>query len=181
MLHLYFVFPIEDLHNVTSIYTCMTLPCSLVSFLYSVVWRKTTKHTVILDLLHNRILNFTRVYVLIFLSLSCSLVLWYELMKSSETFCCVFQYQTVGRGNQHGGQSRIWWLAKLAWYDITWKPSIHNLTFSFLSLILYTSPCYIWFFFSSFKILSNAYLHVYFSICFFWMHLLVQHSIWKYV
>ena len=24
-------------------------------------------------------------------------------MKSSGTFCCVFQYQTVGRGNQHGG------------------------------------------------------------------------------
>ena len=24
-------------------------------------------------------------------------------MKSSGTFCCVFQYQTVGKGNKYGG------------------------------------------------------------------------------
>ena len=30
---------------------------SLVSFLNRVVWRKTTKHAIILDLLHNRILD----------------------------------------------------------------------------------------------------------------------------
>ena len=36
-------------------YTRTILSCSLVSFLYSTVWRKTTKHTDIWDLLHNRI------------------------------------------------------------------------------------------------------------------------------
>ena len=25
-------------------------------------------------------------------------------MKKSGTFCCDFQYQTVGKGNQHGGR-----------------------------------------------------------------------------
>ena len=25
-------------------------------------------------------------------------------MKSSGTFCCVFQYHTVEKGNQHGGR-----------------------------------------------------------------------------
>ena len=37
------------------------------------------KHAVILDLLYNKTLYFNRVCVLIFLSVSCSLVLWYEL------------------------------------------------------------------------------------------------------
>ena len=30
------------------------------------------------------------------------LVLWYELRKSCKAFCCLFQYQTVEKGNQHG-------------------------------------------------------------------------------
>ena len=64
----------------------------------------TTKHAVIFDLLHNRILDFTRVGVLIFLSLSLSLVLWHKLIKSSWTLCCVFQFRTAGKGNQHGGR-----------------------------------------------------------------------------
>ena len=33
-------------------------------------------------------------------------VLYYDtnLIKASGTFCCVFQCQTVGKGNQHGGR-----------------------------------------------------------------------------
>ena len=43
--------------------------------------------------------------MLIFLSLSCNLVhvMWYELHKN-RTFCCVFQYHPVRRGNQHGSR-----------------------------------------------------------------------------
>ena len=59
---------IECLHDAVGTYTRMILPRSLVSFLYSAV-RKKTKHAVVLDLLHNSILNVTRVCVLIFLSL----------------------------------------------------------------------------------------------------------------
>ena len=59
--------------------------------LYSVVWRKTTKQAIILDSLRDRILKFhLSVCVLIFLSLSCSLVIWYELNENSGTlfvFC----------------------------------------------------------------------------------------------
>ena len=43
-----------SLHDTVCTYTRMILPRSLVSFLYSVVWRKTTKHTFIFDSPHNR-------------------------------------------------------------------------------------------------------------------------------
>ena len=36
-----------------------------------------------------------------------SVVVWYcdtNLIKSSRTFCCIFQYQPVVTGNQHGGR-----------------------------------------------------------------------------
>ena len=56
-------------------------PRSMVSFLYCAVWRKTTKHSVIWDLLNSRIYDFNRVCVLMFLPLGCSLVLRYELNK----------------------------------------------------------------------------------------------------
>ena len=54
---------IECLHNAVRTYMRTILPCSLVSFLYGTVWRKTTKHDVILHLLHNRTLNLTTVCV----------------------------------------------------------------------------------------------------------------------
>ena len=57
-----------------------TAPCFLGFLLYSALWRKkTTKHAIILESLHSRILYFTQVRVLMFFSLSCNLVLWYEL------------------------------------------------------------------------------------------------------
>ena len=80
---------IEGLHYAVHSHTRMILPCSLVSFFYSAVWKKTTKQVTILDLLYNRISNFTQLCVLTFLSFGCSLILWYNLHKSSWIFCCV--------------------------------------------------------------------------------------------
>ena len=60
-------------------YTHTSFPRSLLSFLYSAVWRQTTKHDVTFDLLYSKIWNFNRVRVLIFLSLGCNLLLWFEL------------------------------------------------------------------------------------------------------
>ena len=46
----------EGLHNVVRTYMQIIDTHSMVSFLNSAVWTKTTKHAVILESLHNRIL-----------------------------------------------------------------------------------------------------------------------------
>ena len=71
----------EGLHDAVRTYTRTIFPRSLVSFLYGAVWRKTTKPAVTFDLLYSKIWNFSRVYVLVLLSLGRNLVLWYELNK----------------------------------------------------------------------------------------------------
>ena len=75
---------------------------SQVSFFYSALRRKTTKHVIILDTLQSRISNFTQECVLIFLSLDCSLVLWYILNEKFLEILLCFSYKTMGSGNQHG-------------------------------------------------------------------------------
>ena len=104
-------------------YTRMILPRSVVSFLYSAVWRKTTKRAIILDSLHNRISNFTQVCELIFLSLCCSLVLWYIISEKFWDILLCFPIPDYG-AKKPTWRSRGRWLAKLAWYDVTWKPSM---------------------------------------------------------
>ena len=91
--------------------------------LYSVVWRKTTKYAITLDSLYNRIWNFTWVCVLIFLSLSCNLVLWYELKKKFWDIWLYFPIPDCGE-RKPTWRSRVRWLPKFAWYDVTWKHSI---------------------------------------------------------
>ena len=90
--------------------------------LYSLVWRKTTKHSIILDSLHDRILNFTWVCVLVFLSLSCSLVIWYELNEKFWDILSCFAMPDC-EARKPTWRLRVWWLVKLAWCDVTWKPS----------------------------------------------------------
>ena len=64
--------------------------------------------------------------VLIFLSLGCSLVLWYELNKKFWDIWLYFPIlDSVER--KPTWRSRVRWLAKLAWYYVTWKPSIEGL------------------------------------------------------
>ena len=82
----------------------MILPCCLFSFFYSAIWRKTTKHVIILVLVNYRISNFTQVFVLLFLSLGSSLVLWYHLNNKFLDILLYFLYKTMGSGNQHGGR-----------------------------------------------------------------------------
>ena len=72
------------------------------SFFYSAVWRKTTKHVIILDSLNYRISNFTQVCVLLFLSLGCSLVLWYNLNKKFLDILLYFTCKAIVSGKQHG-------------------------------------------------------------------------------
>ena len=82
----------------------------MVSFL---VWRRIerkTTHAVNFDLLH-RIYNFNGVWVLIFLSLSCNLVLWCELNKNSQSFLFIFVFQYWAIKRKATWQSWIWWLA----------------------------------------------------------------------
>ena len=114
---------IEGLHDAVRTYTRTTLPRSLVSFYYGTVWRKTTKPAVTFDLLYSKIWNFNWVCVLILLSLGRNLVLWYELNKKVTRHFVVFCY-TRPCERKPTWRSRVGWLAKLAWYDVTWKPSI---------------------------------------------------------
>ena len=80
----------EGLHYVVSTYTHTIWQHLLVFFLYSTAWRKTTKNALTFDLLHGRIWNINWVCVLIFLSLSCNLVLWYELNKKLRNILLCF-------------------------------------------------------------------------------------------
>ena len=66
-------------------------------------------------LLRNWILNFTRVRVsvLIFLSLSCSLVSWYEPNKKFWDILLCFPIPDCGK-RKPTCRSWVWWLAKLA-------------------------------------------------------------------
>ena len=114
---------IEGLHDAVRMYTRTILPRSLVSFCTARYGGKTTKHTIILDSLHNKILNFTWVCVLIFLSLGCSLVLWYELNEKFWDILLCFPMPDCG-ARKPTWRWRVWWLAKFAWYDVTWKPSM---------------------------------------------------------
>ena len=83
---------------------------SLGFHLYNAVWRKTTKNAWTFDLLHERIWNFNRVCVLIFLSLSC------HLLYFSIPAC---------RNWKPTWRSRVRLLAKFASNDVTSKPPIN--------------------------------------------------------
>ena len=82
------------------------------------------KHAVIC-LFHSRIWNFNRLCVMI-MSLSCNLVLWYEQNKKLRDIWLCFPIP--GRAlRKPTWRSRAWWLTKLAWYGVPWKPTIVNL------------------------------------------------------
>ena len=91
--------------------------------LHSAVWRKTTKNARTFDLLYGRIWNFMGVCVLIFLSLGCNSVMWYELNKKLWNILLLFPIPSH-ENRKPTWRSRVWWLAKSAWYDVTWKPPI---------------------------------------------------------
>ena len=56
-------------------------------------------------------------------------------MKNSGTFCCVFQHQTVEKGNQHGGRKYDDYFNDLQnWLDMT---SHENPYFEFISNQVY--------------------------------------------
>ena len=58
--------------------------------------------------------------VLIFMSFGYNLVLWYELNKKFWDILLYFPIPFhVNR--KPTWRSRVWWLAKLAWYNVTWK------------------------------------------------------------
>ena len=63
--------------------------------------------------------------ILIFLSRSYNLVLWYELNKKFWDILLYFPIPLHVK-RKPTWRLRAWWLAKLAWYDVTWKPSIVN-------------------------------------------------------
>ena len=107
--------PIESLHDAVRTYTHTILSRSLVSFLYGAVCRKSRK-SAYFDLLYSKIWNFNRVCVLIFLSLGRNLVLWYELDKKIiETFCCIFLYPAMPRGNNMVATSMMTCKTGLIW------------------------------------------------------------------
>ena len=63
------------------------------------------------------------VCVLIFLLLSCNLIMWYELNKKWRNILLCFPIPCHAK-RKPTWLSRVWWLATLVLYDITWKPSI---------------------------------------------------------
>ena len=125
------------------------LPRSLVSFLYGVVWRKTTKPAVTFDVLHRKIWNFYRVCVLKYSRHS--VVIWYcdmSWIKSNGTFCYIFLYPWPCK-RESTWRSRVGWLAKLLRYDVTWKPSISSypvVSFSYCVVLRKNNktPFYFW-------------------------------------
>ena len=61
--------------------------------------------------------------VLTFWSHGSNLVLWYILYKKFWDILSHFSIQACG-DRKPTWRSRVRWLAKFAWYDVTWKPSI---------------------------------------------------------
>ena len=78
----------------------------------------------VIHLLQNRIYKFDPVCVLIFLSLGCSvvMVLWFEPNKKFRDILLNFPLPDFGE-RKPTWWSLGWCLAKLAWYDVAWKPS----------------------------------------------------------
>ena len=64
------------------------------------------------------------VCVLICMSLCWNLVLWYELDKYRDILLCLPIPSHAKR--KPTWRSGVWWLTKLACYDVTWKPSIQT-------------------------------------------------------
>ena len=96
---------------------------SLGFLLHTAVWKKTPKYAITFDLLYGRIWNFTGVCVLIFLSLGCNLVMWYE--QNNKLWNLFLLFPIPSHVNKKPTwRSQLWWLAKFAWYDVTWKPPI---------------------------------------------------------
>ena len=94
---------------------------------------KTTKNVIIL------------VCVLIFLSLGCSLALWYNLNQKFLDILLCFPYRTMGRGNQHGGREcddlQNWLHMKLPIASAVWGIAQWILRwFNFTFCILTTAP-----------------------------------------
>ena len=106
--------------------SCMLtiFPCHLVSFcIWRGVKKKETcdKKAVIWDLLYSNILNFIQVCVLTFLSFDCNLELWYDLNK--EFLVLLYFPIPACSDRKPTWRSWTWWLEKLAWCGVTWKPS----------------------------------------------------------
>ena len=104
-------FSIEGLHDAVRNYARSIFQNLLVSFFTARYGEKTTKNARTFDLLHGRIWNFIQVCVLIFLSLGCNLVMWYELNKKLWYILLLFPIPSVNR--KPTWRSRVWWLAKL--------------------------------------------------------------------
>ena len=87
---------------------------------------KNNKTCCYFDLLYSKIWNFNRVCVLIFCSLSRNLVLWYELNKSNETFCCILLYPAVQKETNMAVVSRMTCKIGLIWRHMKtlycWQP-----------------------------------------------------------
>ena len=125
---------IEGLHDVVH---STILSCSLFSLLQRSTEKNKKKQVLILDSLHYRISNFTQVCVLLFSSLGCSLVLWYNLNK--KFWDILFSYtKPMWSGNQHGGRPVRW----LAIIGFIWH---HMRTPYCLINPFIISPCSFWF------------------------------------
>ena len=113
------------MHNAVHSHTRLILPNSMVSFFYSAVLRKTTKHVFILDSLHYRIANSTQLCVYYYSCLSVA-VWYYDIIKRFLDILLYFPYKTGEREWKLTWRSRVQWLANLVSYDITWKPPIEE-------------------------------------------------------
>ena len=99
--------------------------------LHSTVWRKNNKKRLNFHLIYfmERVVIFTKCGGI----LASPLVMWYELNRKLWNILLVFPVPS------HANRKPTWrlwvWLAKFAWYDVTWKPPIYT-----AKLIFYQSP-----------------------------------------
>ena len=92
---------IEGLHDAVRSHTPHDFALPLVSYFYSAVWRKTT-NTLLFEVRFIIKFQILLKCVLTFLSLGCSLVLWYNLNQKFLDILLCFPCKTMGSGNQHG-------------------------------------------------------------------------------
>ena len=95
--------------------------------------------------------------VLIFFSLCCNLIMWYELSKKLYgTFYSFSQYHPMQAENNMA--VRVRWLAKFAWYDVTWKhPVLRSLKYICVHVYLISSSLNVQ---AEFSTEINCWLHL---------------------
>ena len=149
---------IESLHNAVRTNTRTILPCPLFPFCIVRYWEKQQNTVLFLNSFMTEIKIATKCEYYY----SCHSI-WFctcgmNSIKSFETFSCVFLYRTCEEETNMAVESAM--IAKSAWYDVTWKPSMRVSFFNLWSS-LFKGFFFFFFFFFQFGEIENLHQHDY--------------------